>query len=342
MVERKCLEVVLTGKRALITGITGQDGSYLAELLLNKGYQVIGMVRRSNSPNFENIESVRDNLVLVYGDLMDRASLVSILENHYPSEVYNLAAQSSVQISWEQPVITGEITAVGVTRLLDAVMEVDQDIRFYQASSSEMFGNVGDGPQDENTMFRPNNPYGVAKLYGHWITVNYRENFGLYACSGICFNHESPRRGHEFVTRKIVRGAVRIKIGLDRELRLGNLCAQRDWGYAPDFVKAMWLMLQQNEPDDYVLATGETYSVQQFVELTFDNLGLNWRDHVVQDKRFGRPADVDQLGGNPTKARQRLGWEAATTLEELVEIMVKAEFERLEGVVQEGSPSESE
>jgi len=331
----------LTGKRALITGITGQDGSYLAELLLNQGYQVIGMVRRSSSPNFENIETIRDDLVLVFGDLMDRASLVSILKNHYPSEVYNLAAQSSVQISWEQPVITGEITALGVTRLLDAVMEVDPDIRFYQASSSEMFGNVGDGPQDENTKFRPNNPYGVAKLYGHWITVNYRENFGLYACSGICFNHESPRRGHEFVTRKIVRGAVRIKIGLDRELRLGNLSAQRDWGYAPDFVKAMWLMLQQNEPDDYVLATGKIYSVQNFVELTFDYLGLIWRDYVIQDNRFGRPADVDQLGGNPSKARQKLGWEATTTLEELVEIMVKAEFERMDGVVQERSPGET-
>jgi GDPmannose 4,6-dehydratase len=323
------LEVGLTGKRALITGITGQDGSYLAEFLLEQGYHVIGMLRRSSSPNFEHIERIRDDIILVSGDLMDQASLVAILESHYPSEVYNLAAQSSVHISWEQPVLTGEVTALGVTRLLDAVMKVDPNIRYYQASSSEMFGKVREYPLDENTKFCPSNPYGVAKLYGHWITVNYRESYGLYACSGICFNHESPRRGPEFVTRKIVRGSVRIKSGLDRELRLGNLGAQRDWGYAPDFVRAMWLMLQQDEPDDYVLATGETYTIQQFVEISFGIVGLNWRDYVVQDTRLERPVDVDLLVGDPSKAREKLGWQATTTLEEVVEIMVKAEFERM-------------
>jgi len=316
----------MTAKRALITGITGQDGSYLAEFLLEKGYEVIGMVRRSSTVTFERIRHIQDRLELVSGDLLDQASLIDILDRYRPMEVYNLAAQSFVQTSWPQPVFTGETTALGVTRLLDAIRLVDADIRFYQASSSEMFGKVREIPQTEETPFYPRSPYGVAKVYGHWITVNYRESYNLFAVSGICFNHESPRRGHEFVTRKIARAAARIKRGLEKELRLGNLDAQRDWGYAPDYVRGMWMMLQQDAPDDYVLATGRTHTVQRFAELAFEVVGLDYRDFVVQDPRYMRPADVDLLVGNPAKAKTKLGWEATTSFEELVRIMVEAEL----------------
>ena len=316
----------MTTKRALITGITGQDGSYLAEFLLEQGYQVIGMIRRSSTINFERIRHFQDRLTLVQGDLLDQASLIDILSAHRPHEVYNLAAQSFVQTSWSQPVFTGEVTALGVTRLLDAIRLIDSDIRFYQASSSEMIGKVRAVPQDEQTPFYPRSPYGVAKVYGHWITVNYRESYGLYTVSGICFNHESPRRGHEFVTRKIARSAALIKLGKEKELRLGNLESQRDWGYAPDYVRGMWSMLQQDTPDDYVLATGRTHSVERFVELAFQTVGLDYRPYVVQDPQFMRPADVDLLVGNPAKAKARLGWEATTSFEELVKLMVEGEL----------------
>ena len=319
----------MTTKRALITGITGQDGSYLAEFLLEKGYEVIGMVRRSSTLNFQRIEHIQDKVTLVSGDLMDQVSLINIIQEHRPHEVYNLAAQSFVQTSWEQPVFTGEVTALGVTRVLDAVRMTDPDIRFYQASSSEMFGKVKEVPQKGTTPFYPRSPYGVAKVYGHWITVNYRESYDLFAVSGICFNHESPRRGREFVTKKIARSAARIKKGLDKELRLGNLDSQRDWGYAPDYVRGMWMMLQQDKPDDYVLATGTTHSVERFVELAFEAVGLKWQDYVVQDPRFMRPAEVDLLVGDPSKAKQELDWEAETTFEDLVQLMVKAELEML-------------
>lgn len=319
----------MTKKRALITGITGQDGSYLAEFLLEKGYEVIGMVRRSSTLNFQRIEHIQDNVTLVSGDLMDQVSLINIIQEHRPHEVYNLAAQSFVQTSWEQPVFTGEVTALGVTRVLDAVRMADPDIRFYQASSSEMFGKVQEVPQKESTPFYPRSPYGVAKVYGHWITVNYRESYDLFAVSGICFNHESPRRGREFVTKKIARSAARIKKGLDKELRLGNLDSQRDWGYAPDYVRGMWMMLQQDKPDDYVLATGTTHSVERFVELSFEAVGLKWQDYVVQDPRFMRPAEVDLLVGDPSKAKEKLGWEADTAFDDLVQLMVKAELEKL-------------
>jgi len=317
----------MTNKRALITGITGQDGSYLAEWLLKQGYQVIGMVRRSSTINFERIKHIQDQLTIVSGDLLDQISLIDILDQHRPSEVYNLAAQSFVQTSWSQPVFTGEVTALGVTRILDAIRLVDPDIRFYQASSSEMFGKVREVPQRETTPFYPRSPYGVAKVYGHWITVNYRESYDLFAVSGICFNHESPRRGHEFVTRKIARGAARIKAGLDSELRLGNLDSQRDWGFAPDYVRGMWLMLQHDQPEDYLLATGRTHTVQRFVELAFESLGLEYKQFVVQDPRFMRPADVDLLVGDPSKAQAELGWQAETSFEDLVRIMVEAELE---------------
>jgi len=316
-------------KRALITGITGQDGSYLAEFLLAQGYEVIGMVRRSSTINFERIEHFQDKISIVSGDLMDQVSVIDIIKNHRPSEVYNLAAQSFVQTSWVQPVFTGEVTALGVTRVLDAIRLVDPDIRFYQASTSEMFGKVHTSPQSESTPFYPRSPYGVAKLYGHWITVNYRESYDLFACSGICFNHESPRRGHEFVTRKIARSAARIKHNLDKELRLGNMDAQRDWGFAPDYVKGMWLILQQPKPEDYVLATGHTHTVRQFVELAFEHMGLDYHDYVVQDPAFMRPAEVDLLVGNPAKAKQNLGWETETSFEELVRLMVEAEVSSL-------------
>lgn len=314
-------------KRAMITGVTGQDGSYLAEFLLEQGYEVIGMVRRSSTLNFERIHHIQDRLTLVSGDLLDQASLIDILHEHRPHELYNLAAQSFVQTSWGQPVFTGEVTALGVTRLLDALRLVDPEIRFYQASSSEMFGKVCEVPQRETTPFYPRSPYGVAKVYGHWITVNYRESYNLFAVSGICFNHESPRRGHEFVTRKIARAAARIKLGLEHELRLGNLDAQRDWGYAVDYVRGMWLMLQQDQPDDYVLATGRTHTVERFAELAFEAVGLDYHDYVVQDPRLIRPADVDLLVGDPGKAREKMGWQAATSFEQLVNIMVEAELQ---------------
>lgn len=317
-------------KRALITGITGQDGSYLAEFLLEKGYEVIGMLRRSSTLNFERIQHIQDDITLVSGDLMDQISLINIIETHRPHEVYNLAAQSFVQTSWEQPVFTGEVTGLGVTRILDAVRMVDPGIRLYQASSSEMFGKVKETPQNENTPFYPRSPYGVAKVYGHWITVNYRESYGLFAVSGICFNHESPRRGQEFVTKKISRHAALIKKGLAKELRLGNLDSRRDWGYAPDYVRGMWMMLQQDTAEDFVLATEKTHSVGRFAELAFEVVGLNWEDYVVQDPRFMRPAEVDLLVGDCSKAKKQLGWETKTKFEELVQLMVEADLKDLE------------
>jgi GDPmannose 4,6-dehydratase len=315
-------------KRALITGITGQDGSYLAEFLLAQGYKVIGMVRRSSTDTFERIQHIRDQLTLVSGDLQDTGSLISTLREHRPTEVYNLAAQSFVQTSWAQPIFTGEATALGVTRMLDAIRIVDPTIHFYQASSSEQFGLVQAVPQTELTPFYPRSPYGVAKVYGHWITINYRESYDMFACSGILFNHESPRRSPEFVTRKITQGVARIALGLDRELRLGNLEAQRDWGYAGDYVKAMWLMLQQDLPDDYVIATGQTHSVRHFCQLAFGHVGLDYLDYVVEDERYLRPAEVDLLIGDASKARRVLGWCPETSFEELVRMMVEADLER--------------
>ncbi len=311
---------------ALITGITGQDGSYLAEFLLHKGYTVIGMVRRTSTINFHRIEHIQDRLIMVPADLLDQFSLVHILEEYRPDEVYNLAAQSFVPTSWVQPVFTGEVTALGVTRMLDAIRIVNPAIRFYQASSSEMFGKVRETPQTETTPFYPRSPYGVAKVYGHWITVNYRESYNMHATSGILFNHESPRRGLEFVTRKITYHVAKIKLGLAQELRLGNLDARRDWGFAGDYVQAMWLMLQRDAPSDYVVATGETWSVQQFVEEAFAYVGLDWRAHVVQDPRFMRPAEVDLLVGDPSKAGRELGWEPATSFQQLVQMMVDADL----------------
>src|SRR5438270_1595294 len=295
-------------KRALITGITGQDGSYLAELLLDKGYEVVGMLRRSSTVNFERIAHIQDRLTLVAGDLLDEVSMINILRTHRPEEVYNLAAQSFVQTSWSQPVLTGETTALGVTRVLDAIRIVDPEIRFYQASSSEMFGKVREVPQNEHTPFYPRSPYGVAKVYGHWITVNYRESYGIHASSGICFNPEGPRRGLEFVTRKVSHGVARIKAGVDETLALGDLEPRRDWGYAPDYVRAMWLMLQQEEPGDYVVASGETHSVRDLCEAAFGHAGLDWREHVVVDERFLRPAEVDLLVGDASKAKAVLDW----------------------------------
>jgi len=313
-------------KRALITGITGQDGSYLAEFLLEQGYEVVGMIRRSSTVNFERIRHIQDKVTLATGDLLDEVSLINLLREHRPSEVYNLAAQSFVQTSFSQPVFTGEVTGLGVTRMLDAIRVVDPGIRFYQASSSEMFGKVQAVPQTESTPFYPRSPYGVAKLYGHWITVNYRESYDMYACSGILFNHESPRRGLEFVTRKITNGVARIKLGIDKELRLGNLDAKRDWGYAKDYVRAMYLMLQQDKPDDYVVSTGETYSVRRFCEIAFGHVGLNYQDYVVIDERFYRPAEVDLLVGDPGKAKQKLGWQPEVSFEQLVTMMVDADL----------------
>ncbi len=318
-------------KRALITGITGQDGSYLAEFLLEQGYEVVGMIRRSSTVNFERIRHIQDRVILIPGDLLDEVSLIHMLREHRPTEVYNLAAQSFVQTSFSQPVFTGEVTALGVTRLLDAIRIVDPEIRFYQASSSEMFGKVVETPQRETTPFYPRSPYGVAKVYGHWITVNYRESYGMHASSGILFNHESPRRGLEFVTRKISHGVARIALGLDRELRLGNLDAQRDWGYAGDYVRAMWLMLQQDQPGDYVVATGQTHSVRRFCELAFAHVGLDYRDYVVVDERFFRPAEVDLLVGDPSRAREKLRWKPEVSFEQLVEMMVEADLRMLRG-----------
>jgi len=315
---------------ALITGVTGQDGSYLAELLLDRGYRVVGMVRRTSTLNFHRIAHIQDRLELVPGDLSDQISLIRILEEYRPDEVYNLAAQSFVQTSWNQPVFTGDVTALGVTRVLDAIRIVDPRIRVYQASSSEMFGKVVEVPQRETTPFYPRSPYGVAKVYGHWITVNYRESYNLHATSGILFNHESPRRGLEFVTRKISHQAARIKLGLASELRLGNLDARRDWGFAGDYVQAMWLMLQQDHPDDFVIATGETHSVEQFLNVAFEHLDLDWREYVVQDERYMRPAEVDLLVGDPSKAGRALGWEPRVSFAELVRMMVDADLVMLQ------------
>jgi GDPmannose 4,6-dehydratase len=320
---------VVVQKRALITGITGQDGSYLAEWLLSEGYEVVGMVRRSSTLNFERIAHIQDRLTLASADLLDEVSMIEVLREQRPSEVYNLAAQSFVQTSWGQPVLTGEVTALGVTRMLDAIRLTNPEIRFYQASSSEMFGKVREVPQSETTPFYPRSPYGVAKVYGHWITVNYRESYGLHASSGILFNHESPRRGLEFVTRKVTNGVARIKLGLDREIRLGNLEAKRDWGFAGDYVQAMWEMVRQDEPDDYVIATGETHSVRELCEVAFTRVGLNYEDHVRIDERFKRPAEVDFLVGDAAKAHEKLGWKTHVDFVGLVEMMVDADIELL-------------
>jgi GDPmannose 4,6-dehydratase len=314
-------------KKALITGLTGQDGSYLAELLLDKGYEVAGMVRRSSTVNFERIAHIQDQVEIVQGDLLDEASLTDVVRRVRPDEVYNLAAQSFVQTSWQQAVLTGETTALGVTRLLNAVRDVDPDIRFYQASSSEMFGKVQQVPQTEETPLYPRSPYGVAKVYGHWITVNYRESYNLHASSGILFNHESPRRGLEFVTRKITHHVACIKHGLTKELRLGDLHPQRDWGFAGDYVEGMWMMLQQDLPDDYVLSTEETHSVEEFCEIAFGAADLDWREYVVQDERFMRPAEVDLLIGDASKARKKLGWTPKTNFRQLVEMMVESDID---------------
>ena len=318
-------------KRALITGITGQDGSYLAEFLLGKGYEVIGMVRRSSTVNFERIAHIQDQVRFVPGDLLDEVSMIDLLRTYRPEEVYNLAAQSFVQTSFGQPVLTGEVTGLGVTRLLDAIRLVDRDIRVYQASSSEMFGKVHEVPQRETTPFHPRSPYGVAKVYGHWILVNYRESYDLHGTSGILFNHESPRRGLEFVTRKITNTVAKIKLGLTDELRLGNLDAKRDWGFAGDYVEAMWRMLQQDVPDDYVVCTGETHSVREFCEVAFGHVDLNWEDHVVIDQAYMRPAEVALLVGDGSKARDKLGWEPQTPFHDLVTMMVDADLDLLEG-----------
>jgi GDPmannose 4,6-dehydratase len=314
----------------LITGVTGQDGSYLAEFLLAKGYRVVGMARRASTVNFERIRHIQDRIVLAPGDLHDQSSLMAILKEHRPDEIYNLAAQSFVTTSWSQAVLTGEVTALGVTRLLEAVRAVVPQARFYQASTSEMFGKAVETPQRETTPFYPRSPYGVAKVYGHWITVNYRESYDMFAVSGILFNHESPRRGLEFVTRKISDGAARIKLGLAKELRLGNLEARRDWGFAGDYVEAMWLMLQQDEPDNYVVGTGETHSVREFCEIAFGCVGLNYEDHVAQDQRFYRPAEVDLLVSDPAKAHKALGWQPRVGFKELVEMMVAADLRLLQ------------
>lgn len=319
----------MTKKTALITGITGQDGSFLAELLLEKGYRVCGTVRRSSTENYSRISHIQDKIELIPADLLDQYSLIDALHQTRPDEIYNLGAQSFVPTSWGQPVLTGEFTALGVTRVLEAIRLVDRSIRFYQASSSEMFGKVQEVPQRETTILYPRSPYGVAKVYGHYITINYRESYNIFACSGILFNHESERRGLEFVTRKVTDAAARIKLGLAKELRLGNLTAQRDWGYAKDYVEAMWLMLQQPEPDDYVIATGETHSVEELVATAFQHVGLDWQKYVVTDPAFVRPAEVDLLIGDPTKAREKLGWTPKTSFQQLVELMVDADLARL-------------
>jgi GDPmannose 4,6-dehydratase len=321
-------------RTALITGINGQDGSYLAELLLSKGYRVVGMARRSSTTTSERIEHILGKITLVSGDLTDQGSLLSIIEDYEPAEVYNLAAQSFVPVSWGQPALTGDVTGLGVTRILEAIRFVNPKIRFYQASSSEMFGKVLEVPQREATPFYPRSPYGVAKVYGHWITVNYRESFDLFAVSGILFNHESPRRGMEFVTRKISNTVARIKLGMSKELRLGNLEAQRDWGFAGDYVKAMWMMLQQEHPHDYVIGTGETHSVREFCEIAFGHVGLDYKDFVVQDERFYRPAEVELLISDPSKAREELGWKLEVRFKELVTMMVDADMKSLTGLAE--------
>ena len=319
----------MSGRRALITGITGQDGSYLAELLLHKGYEVFGMTRRASTENLERIDHLLDKVTLIQGDLLDPHSLATALRESAPREVYNLAAQSFVPTSWNQPVLTAEFTALGVTRMLEAIRTVDTETRLYQASSSEMFGKVREVPQNESTPFHPRSPYGVAKVYGHHISVNYRESYGLFAVSGILFNHESPRRGLEFVTRKISDGAARIKLGLASELRLGNLEAERDWGFAGDYVEAMWLMLQQDEPEDFVVSSGVAHTVRDFARLAFEHAGLDWEQHIKVDPAFVRPAEVDQLIGDSSKARSKLGWEPNVGFSELVRMMVDADVERL-------------
>lgn len=316
-------------KKALITGITGQDGSYLTELLLDKGYAVYGLVPRFATDPYENMQHLLPKVTIVTGDLGDSSSLVRIMQTVQPDEVYNLGAQTFVKASWDLPELTGDITGVGVVRLLEAIRNCAPQARFYQASSSEMFGKAVETPQTEKTSFYPRSPYGVAKVYGHWITVNYRESYNLFACSGILFNHESPRRGREFVTRKIAEGVARIKAGLDKELRLGNMNAQRDWGFAGDYVEAMWLMLQQDKPDDFVVGTGETHSVKEFAQLAFDHVGLDWARYVVQDESFMRPAEVDRLQSNPAKANKTLGWQPKMSFPELVKMMVEAEVARL-------------
>ena len=316
-------------KKALITGITGQDGSYLAEMLLSKGYRVYGMVRRSSTENFERIEHLRDRIELRQADLLDQLSIINLIRATRPEEIYNLAAQSFVPTSWEQPLLTAEFTALGVCRVLEAVRLVDRGIKFYQASSSEMFGKVREVPQTEKTPFYPRSPYGVSKVFGHYLTINYRESYDLFACSGILFNHESPRRGLEFISRKITHGAARIKLGLDKELPLGNLDAERDWGYAGDYVEAIWRMLQQEKPDDYVIATGIKHSVRDLADLAFSHVGLNYKDHVVVDKALLRPAEVDHLLGDSTKARTHLGWKPKVSFEELIRMMVDADLEKI-------------
>lgn len=316
-------------KSALVTGITGQDGSYLAELLLEKGYKVYGLRRRTSTPMMENIEHIKNEIEFIEGDLLDQGSLINAVKRSNPDEVYNLAAQSFVATSWEQPVLTGQATAIGVTNMLEAVRLTKPEARFYQASSSEMFGKVVETPQKETTPFYPRSPYGVAKVYGHWITVNYRESYDMFACSGILFNHESPRRGVEFVTRKVTDAVARIKLGLQSELRMGNLDAKRDWGFAGDYVKAMWLMLQQDKPNDYVISTGETHTVQELVEIAFGHAGLNWRDYVVIDPKFVRPAEVDLLLGDSSKAQKALGWKLEVGFEDLVKMMVDSDLGKL-------------
>ena len=317
-------------KKALITGVTGQDGSYLADFLLSLGYEVYGMVRRTSTVRYERIQHIQHQLHLMQGDMGDLSSLITVISEVEPDEIYNLAAQSFVPTSWNQPVFTGDITGLGVTRILDAVRTVNPKIRFYQASSREMFGKVREVPQTENTPFYPRSPYGVAKVYGHWITVNYRESYDLYACSGILFNHESPRRGLEFVTRKTTYHVAKIKLGLADEIRIGNTDAQRDWGFAGDYVRAMWLMLQQDVPDDYVIATGETHSVERLLEVAFEHVGLNWRDYAIQDPRFMRPAEVDLLVGDYSKAGKALGWEPEVNFEQLIAMMVEADLKKLQ------------
>ena len=315
--------------KALITGITGQDGSYLAEFLLDKGYEVVGLVRRTSTVNFQRIKHIQDKITLVSGDMLDQSSLIHILEEQRPGEVYNLAAQSFVQTSWAQPVFTADVTALGVTRILEAIRTIDTRIRYYQASSSEQFGKVQEVPQTEATPFYPRSPYGVAKVYAHWITINYRESYDLHASSGILFNHGSPRRGLEFVERKVAHGAASIKLGLTDKLALGNLASRRDWGFAGDYVRGMWLMLQQDKPDNFVLATGKTHSIERLCELAFGYVDLDWKDYVVQDERFMRPAEVDLLVGDASKAGQTLGWEADVSFEELVNLMVESDLEGL-------------
>ena len=316
-------------KRALVTGITGQDGSYLAEFLLQKGYEVYGIVRRTSTLNFERIRHIQDQINLISGDMLDQTSLTHTVSDIHPQEVYNLAAQSFVQTSWSQPVFTGDVTALGVTRILDAIRSVDPEIRFYQASSSEMFGKVQEVPQRESTAFYPRSPYGVAKVYGHWITINYRESYNMHATSGILFNHESPRRGLEFVTRKVTYHAAKIKLGLTNELRIGNLDSQRDWGFAGDYVQAMWLMLQQDTPDDYVIATGVTHSIEKLLNVAFSAVDLDWKNYTVQDERYMRPAEVDLLVGDASKAGQKLGWEPQVTFEQLIQMMVESDMQLL-------------